>query len=174
MEQEIVKKKMGRPLGSNKPKVELTDDIIKVCENAFAMGYNQETVADLLGVSYRTLKNYIAKDKRLKDVFKTGKLKTNLKVYNKLMQLIEDGNASATIFYCKTQLGWRETNRNELAIANDNPNNANVNPTMLMNNFKQNVLQITVTDENKNMINDKNNEVRLNDSSTVQLPNSNN
>ena len=70
----------------------------------------------------------------------------------------------------KTQCGFREVQRNELAISNDNPNNV----ALLRNSFEQNILGITVnhnntvTDSDK-LITDKNKMVGMikNDSSTA-------
>ena len=45
---------------------------------------------------------------------KKGKAKANAFVGGKLMNLIKEGNVSATIFYLKSRCGWKETERTEL------------------------------------------------------------
>jgi hypothetical protein len=68
----------------------------------------QEEIAARLGMSVETLmKLYRAE-------YEKGRREADTKVRKKLLDEALGGNTAALLFYCKTQLGMRETNRVEM------------------------------------------------------------
>ncbi|PWK51672.1 helix-turn-helix domain-containing protein [Silicimonas algicola] len=78
---------------------------------------NQEQIADYLGVSRRTFQNILARDEDIAARYKRGKAKAIAHVANGLLQKARSGCTTSSIFYLKTQGGWRETERIEHAVA---------------------------------------------------------
>ena len=74
---------------------------------------NQDQIADYLGVSRRTFQNILARDEEVAARYKRGKAKAIAHVANGLLQKARSGCTTSSIFYLKTQAGWRETERIE-------------------------------------------------------------
>lgn len=89
----------GRP--PHKP----TDDLRAVVKRAAGVGLPQEYICSLIGIKkVDTLKKYYA------DEIKDGRAKSHFNVLNTLYQMAVSGKCpAATFFYCKTQLGFKET-----------------------------------------------------------------
>lgn len=75
----------------------------RTVEHYVTLGYTQEQIASLMGVSETTLKNHCS------DELKHGGLKVNAQIGGKLFQKAMGGDTAALIFWCKTRLGWKET-----------------------------------------------------------------
>lgn len=101
-----------------KPKIQI--DLAKV-EQFAQVCDNEEEIALALGVSYSTLLNRKKESEDFREAIKRGKAKANVFVGGRLMSLIKEGNAAATIFWMKAKCGWRETNRTELTGADGKP-----------------------------------------------------
>lgn len=67
------------------------------------------------GISKQTLYNWKANDKAFSDEIDAIKEETKEWVQGRLLTLIENGSAVATMFYLKTQCGWRETQKIEVS-----------------------------------------------------------
>ena len=94
-----------------KPKIEIN---IKQVEALAARGLTQQQIADSLGISESTLYTNKRENVDFAEAIKRGKAKGIATVTNKLFAKIEEGNLTATIFYLKTQAGWKETSVNEI------------------------------------------------------------
>ena len=93
-----------------KPKIEIN---LKQVEALAARGLTQQQIADSLGISESTLYTNKRENVDFAEAIKRGKAKGIATVTNKLFAKIEEGNLTATIFYLKTQAGWKETSVNE-------------------------------------------------------------
>ena len=94
--------KAGRP-----PKT-LTDEQRAQVE-ALAAYLSQDQIADYLGTSRPTFAAMIERDPDISLRYKRGKAKAVGAVAQNLIQQARDGNVTASIFYLKTQAGWKET-----------------------------------------------------------------
>jgi len=96
--------------GGGRPIVEFdTKDIAQV--EALAAIMTKAQIADYFGIDENTLR---AVEKRQPEVFqalKRGKSRAIAKVGMNLLQQSERGNTTATIFYLKTQAGYREADQ---------------------------------------------------------------
>lgn len=68
------------------------------------IGTPQETIARVIGVHRETLSKHYA------DELELSRSKADAKVALSLYQNAIGGNVAAQIFWCKTRLGWKETN----------------------------------------------------------------
>lgn len=94
-----------------KPRIDIdiseVERLAQVCDN-------EEEIALALGISYSTLRRRKRDYEQFEQSIKKGKAKANAFVGGKLMNLIKEGNVSATIFYLKSRCGWKEIERTEL------------------------------------------------------------
>lgn len=98
------KKKVGRPSH------EVSDeDRIKV-EAWCVMGLPYDRMASALGISVNTLQKHYA------DELAHAKDDRNTQIVNSLFQKALKGDTTALIFWCKTQLGWKETQVQEMVL----------------------------------------------------------
>ena len=92
--------------GGRKPVVFNKAQIAQV--EALAAVLNQTQLSDYFGISHTT---FIEICKRQEDVslaYKRGRAKSILNVGTNLIKQAEEGNTAASIFYLKTQAGWKE------------------------------------------------------------------
>jgi hypothetical protein len=92
-----------------------TAETREIVENMALCGsYTQPEIAAQLKISDETLRKYYREelDKRRIVLARVGKT---------VVQAALEGNIIAAMFVCKTQLGWRETNRTELTGADGGP-----------------------------------------------------
>ena len=95
----------GRP--EHKP----TQALRKMVEANARICVPQPDIALLAGITEKTLTKYYREE------LDRGHAEANQTVLNKLFQGIKDGDKAMIIFYCKTRLGWKETQVNEIAAA---------------------------------------------------------
>ena len=88
-----------------KPTIDIN---LRQVEALAAQGLTQQQIADALGISVSTLDNRKRDNEEFRDAIKRGKAKGIAKVTNKLFEQIQSGNVTATIFFLKTQAGWKE------------------------------------------------------------------
>lgn len=96
--------------GGGRPIVVFDQKDIAQCEALSAI-MNKTQIADYFGIDENTLR---AVERRQPEVFqaiKRGKSKAIAKVGMNLLQQSERGNVTATIFYLKTQGGYREADQ---------------------------------------------------------------
>lgn len=94
------------PKNPNPPHVP-TDKERRTIIKLLGSGFTQAGIADVLEISETCLKKYYS------ETLRNGRQKAHAHATGKLWQLIENGNPGAVIFYHKTQMGWRETDRLE-------------------------------------------------------------
>ena len=90
----------------------LTDDEISQVERLAAV-LKMEDIADFLGITDRTLRKRMTEDANVRSAYQKGRARAKAAVGTSLLQQARDGNLTAMIFYAKTQMGWRETERRE-------------------------------------------------------------
>ncbi len=95
----------GRP-------IELTETQRGEIETLAAL-LNQQQIADYLGISRRCFQSMLARDPDIEARYKRGKAKAIAHVAKGLLQKARAGCTTSSIFYLKTQAGWRETDRLE-------------------------------------------------------------
>lgn len=61
-----------------------------------------------MGMSDRTLDNYLQKHEDVRKAWETGKLRSLAKVAQCAFDMAMAGDTTMIIFICKTQLGWSE------------------------------------------------------------------
>ncbi len=93
---------MGRP--------EITLSEVQRAEvETLAALLNQDQIADYLGISRSTFRAICTRDPEVLERYKRGKAKAIAHVANGLLQKARAGDTTSSIFYLKTQAGWRET-----------------------------------------------------------------
>ena len=97
-------KMTGRPLKT------LTDEQRTQVE-ALAAYLSQEQIADYFGIGKTTWFAMLQRDDDLSERYKRGKAKAIAAVAQGLLQKARKGDNAASMFYLKTQAGWRETNQ---------------------------------------------------------------
>jgi len=102
-----------------KPKIPI--DIARV-EMLAAQGLTQEQIADVLGISERTLRRRKQDMSEMSDAIKRGKAKGIALAVNKLMEQVREGNLGAICFFLKCQAGWSE----KLKIESNNTNTTKI------------------------------------------------
>lgn len=97
-----------KPNKGGRPPKKLTDDE-KAQVEALASVLSIEQIADYLGISKVTFYAIMERDSTVAERYKRGKAKAISAVAQGLLQKARDGDTASTIFYLKTQAGWRET-----------------------------------------------------------------
>ncbi len=91
-----------------RPRITLTPDQVREVETLAAL-LNQDQIADYLGIGRTTFHAICARDPEVLERYKRGKAKAIAHVANGLLQKARSGCTTSSIFYLKTQAGWRET-----------------------------------------------------------------
>lgn len=74
---------------------------------------SQEQIADYLGICRTTFRAICDRDPEVAERYKKGKARAIAHVAKGLLMKARDGDTTSSIFYLKTQGGWRETERIE-------------------------------------------------------------
>jgi hypothetical protein len=90
-----------------RPTITLTDDQVREVETLAAL-LNQDQIADYFGISRTTFKAIRERDAEVAVRYKRGKARAIAHVANGLLQKARAGDTTSSIFYLKTQAGWRE------------------------------------------------------------------
>lgn len=93
---------------------------LKQVEKLASQGLTQQQIADALGISERSFRNYKEKFAEFADAIKKGKAKGIARVTNKLFEKIETGDTTSIIFFLKTQGGWKEASKVEYSVDESN------------------------------------------------------
>lgn len=91
------------------PKPIELDDHQKAEVETLAALLNQDQIADYFGISRTTFHMIRQRDPEVDERYKRGKAKAIAHVANGLLQKARAGDTTSSIFYLKTQAGWRET-----------------------------------------------------------------
>ena len=94
--------------------IELTEEQRGEIETLAAL-LTQDQIGDYLGVSRTTFRAIMERDEEIAALYKRGKAKAIAHVAKGLLQKARSGDTVSSIFFLKTQAGWRETNRLEHA-----------------------------------------------------------
>lgn len=89
-------------------KIILSPEQIETIEICAGRGLTLDDIAAILKISPSTLDRRLADMEEVQEAYKRGRAQAKKFVSDRLFDLIVDGNISATIFYLKTQCGWRE------------------------------------------------------------------
>jgi len=85
-----------------------TDEHRQIVLNGVTAGVPQSLMCKILGIAEPTLRKYFV------DELETAVASRNIKAVSYLWQHIENGDKASLMFYMKTQMGWRETNKIEV------------------------------------------------------------
>ncbi len=91
-----------------RPRKTLSDDQVREVETLAAL-LNQDQIADYLGICRNTFRAICTREPEVLARYKKGKAKAIAHVANGLLQKARAGDTTSSIFYLKTQAGWRET-----------------------------------------------------------------
>jgi DNA-binding XRE family transcriptional regulator len=95
---------------------EPSDEQRRFVETAAAAGIPQADIAQAIGISKNTLPKYF------RDEIDNGVTKANVRVAGALFKMAISGDCpAATIFWCKTRLGWREKEQAQAASEESTP-----------------------------------------------------
>ncbi|WP_254919260.1 hypothetical protein [Oceanicola sp. 22II-s10i] len=95
-----------------RPPIILCDDQVREVETLAAL-LSQEQIADYFGICRTTFRAICARDEEVRVRYKRGKAKAIAHVANGLLQKARTGDTTSSIFYLKTQAGWRERDRED-------------------------------------------------------------
>lgn len=93
---------MARPIITLDP-----DQVLEV--ETLAALLNLDQIADYFGICRNTFRAICNRDEEVAARYKRGKAKAIAHVANGLLQKARAGDTTSSIFYLKTQAGWRET-----------------------------------------------------------------
>lgn len=91
-----------------RPPITLSEAQIVEVETLAAL-LSQEQIADYFGISRTTFRAICDRDEEVRVRYKRGKAKAIAHVAHGLLQRARAGDTTSSIFYLKTQAGWRET-----------------------------------------------------------------
>lgn len=91
-----------------RPPITLSPDQVREVETLAAL-LSQEQIADYFGIARNTFRAICERDPEVLARYKRGKAKAIAHVANGLLQKARSGCTTSSIFYLKTQAGWRET-----------------------------------------------------------------
>lgn len=90
-------------------KIEFTDKDINQLEILSGMRMPMKYIAELLGCSKDTLDNRVRDDERFASAIARGRARAGFKIHDAAYKMASSGkNPSMTIFWLKTQEGWKE------------------------------------------------------------------
>lgn len=89
-------------------KKEITDEMLPKIEELAGLGFTQENIYNYFGMSCDTWYKRVKEKPEIAEAIKRGKAKTLANVTGKLMELVNQKNLGAIIFYLKTQHRWSE------------------------------------------------------------------
>ena len=95
-------------------KMELSEDDIKKLESMAGLGLTVANMAAILGMSKKTLERRMAEDESIRDALERGRGITSNNVAKSAYKQAMSGNTAMTIFWLKTRMGWKETERHEV------------------------------------------------------------
>lgn len=118
--------KAGRP--KHKPTIETKKQV----ENLSGMGIPQEQICSIIGICDDTLRKHYEKE------ILDGKAKANTKIASTLFNKAINGDTPALIFWAKTQMRWKETDKLELTGKDDGPIEISEAKSKLLAGIKKN------------------------------------
>lgn len=104
-------KDQSKPNG--RPPTVFTPQQVEQVEKLASM-LTKSQLADLFGVSENTFRAIEERQPEVSAAYKRGKASAIIDISRNLIQQSNKGNTAATIFYLKTQAGWRETDESQV------------------------------------------------------------
>ena len=98
-----------KPKRTTKPSFKPTDDERRLVEQMCAVGIPQDAISLVVrdGIDVKTLRKHFRRE------LDTAKIRANAKIGGTLFSKAIGGDTTAAIFWAKTQMGWKETDRHE-------------------------------------------------------------
>ncbi len=90
-----------------RPSIKFNPEIAAQVQAMSQYGAPQDDIATALGMSLPTLRKLYRKE------LQTGAITANTLVGKKLYERCQAGDVTALIFWAKTRMGWRETDKKE-------------------------------------------------------------
>ena len=90
-----------------KPRVLNEEELAQV--EALASVLSSEQIADYFGIARTTFYDIMKRQPDVSERYKRGRAKAIGSVAKGLLQKAQSGDTASTIFYLKTQAGWKET-----------------------------------------------------------------
>ena len=79
-------------------------------------------IADYFGISERCFREIRHRQPEVDTYYKRAKAKAHAEVGGTIKKMATEGNVPLLIFYAKTRMGWRETDKSiDLNVSTDNP-----------------------------------------------------
>ena len=103
-----------------RPPVTLTEAQVVEVETLAAL-LSLDQIADYLGVCRTTFRAIRERDEEVAARYKRGKAKAIAHVANGLLQKARAGDTTSSIFYLKTQGGWREADTLPPVVEDETP-----------------------------------------------------
>ena len=108
--------------GGGRPLIVFDEDQVKQVEH-LASVLSKHQLADYFNISENTFREIEGRQPEVSEAYKKGKAKAIAGIGAELISQAKKGNTAATIFYLKTQAGWRETDESQ---ANREPITINI------------------------------------------------
>lgn len=100
---------MAKKNKSGRPKVAIDEKLQKTIERMAAVGMNKKNIAYCTGLSLATVK------RRCSDIFRVGRAAAHYNVMNSAYeQAVSKKCPAMTMFWLKTQCGWREKDKKDI------------------------------------------------------------
>ena len=112
-------KKGNQGEGGGKPLVVFGQEQIELVEK-LASVLTKSQLSDYMGISENTFRAIELRQPEVFEGYKRGKSKAIAAVAGNLVNQATQGNISASMFYLKTQAGWREQETVEPSFNDDN------------------------------------------------------
>ncbi|OWY64732.1 hypothetical protein B7486_45710 [cyanobacterium TDX16] len=84
---------------------------LSAIEECAGRGMTHDEIADLLAIATRTFRHWCKEYPEVYGAYRQGRAKAKMYIAGRLFDFIREGNITATIFYLKTQCGWRDNGR---------------------------------------------------------------
>jgi hypothetical protein len=97
-----------------RPKLEITDSAIATIEQFAGQGCTLTQIALMIDVSDSTLDRWL-KHPQVKRAYERGRAIAAGEITGALYNLAKKGDVAAAIFWCKSQLGWKESGNEAIA-----------------------------------------------------------
>ena len=108
--------------GGGRPLIVFDEDQVKQVEH-LASVLSKHQLADYFNISENTFREIEGRQPEVSEAYKKGKAKAIAGIGAGLISQAKKGNTAATIFYLKTQAGWREADESQ---ANREPITINI------------------------------------------------
>lgn len=106
--------------GGGRPVVEFDKEQVSSVEKLSSV-LTKAQLSDYFGIAENTFRAIEERQPEVFEAYKRGKAKAIANIASNLMSQAQQGNTAASMFYLKTQAGWKETDRKEITGVDGNP-----------------------------------------------------